>query len=293
MQHTVKIEAHPRLAEMLALADEMDAAGYPACIAGGAPRDLILGKEIKDFDFFVSVNRSPGQVERAVMTLTLILFQRYGKPELKDTSLYIGMEGSIFTLEVEGIDIVLVDMEGRTGELSIVERFDSPLCQAWIKGRKGKNKVAIETTKDFENAVKHKVLGLFRGSIHSDRITRLRVKFSDYLLLPLKRVESFMKASTKIDEWNEIKKWLKIRKEEGLKIDPDTAEMTSERTQVLDPYCVYRDLPEECQQTGRTYFARSPGSDIWVEFGDLPDETREKLWERDEEKWLISECLFD
>ena len=136
MQYTVKTNAHPRLAEMLALADEIDAAGYPVCIAGGAPRDLILGKEIKDFDFFVSVNRSLGQIGRAVMTLSLILFQRYGKPKLKDTYLYVGMLGSIFTLEVEGIDIVLVDMEGRTGGLSIVDRFDSPLCQAWIKGKK-------------------------------------------------------------------------------------------------------------------------------------------------------------
>jgi hypothetical protein len=40
------------------------------------------------------------------------------------------------------------------------------------------------------------------------------------------------------------------------------------------------DLPEEYQQTGRVYFARSPGSDVWVWFGDLPEGTRTALWQR-------------
>ena len=38
--------------------------------------------------------------------------------------------------------------------------------------------------------------------------------------------------------------------------------------------------PEELQQVGRQYFARSPRSDIWVEFGDLPLVTRDALWEK-------------
>ena len=41
------------------------------------------------------------------------------------------------------------------------------------------------------------------------------------------------------------------------------------------PPCV-----EEFHQVGREYFARAPRSDIWVEFGDLPDETRDRLWNR-------------
>jgi hypothetical protein len=74
--------------------------------------------------------------------------------------------------------------------------------------------------------------------------------------------------------------WLQIRKEEGLKIDPDTAEVMWEYGYTLDPYGVYPDLPPECQQVGREYFARSPGSEIWVSFCDLPEETYERLWER-------------
>jgi hypothetical protein len=54
--------------------------------------------------------------------------------------------------------------------------------------------------------------------------------------------------------------------------------------QVLDPYGDNPDLPEECQQVGRDYFARSPGSDVWVWFGDLPDATRDALWKKHKRK---------
>jgi hypothetical protein len=43
-------------------------------------------------------------------------------------------------------------------------------------------------------------------------------------------------------------------------------------------YGVYGELPEELQQVGREHFARSPGTDIWVQFGDLPETTRDALW---------------
>jgi hypothetical protein len=78
----------------------------------------------------------------------------------------------------------------------------------------------------------------------------------------------------------DLEEWLAIRKAEGLKIDPDTAEVDWEYGQTLDPYGVYPDLPEEFQQIGREYFARSPGSNIWVCFDDLPKRTRDALWAR-------------
>jgi hypothetical protein len=77
-----------------------------------------------------------------------------------------------------------------------------------------------------------------------------------------------------------VEHWLAIRKEAGLKIDPETAEVDWTYAQTLDPYGVKPDLPKEYQQIGRAYFARSAGSDTWVWFGDLPKETREALWEK-------------
>lgn len=71
--------------------------------------------------------------------------------------------------------------------------------------------------------------------------------------------------------------WLAMRKKEGLKIDPANAEVAWVYGLTLDPYGIHPDLPEELQQVGREYFARSPESDIWVSFGDLPEGTRETL----------------
>jgi hypothetical protein len=75
-----------------------------------------------------------------------------------------------------------------------------------------------------------------------------------------------------------VEQWLATRKKAGLKIDPETAEVYWKYSQVLDPYGVHS-LPEEYQVIGREYFARSPGSDIWVSFHDLPEATRTVLWE--------------
>ena len=74
----------------------------------------------------------------------------------------------------------------------------------------------------------------------------------------------------------EIDQWLAARKREALNIDPKTAEVTWVYGQSFDPYDV-RDLPEEYRQVQRHYFARAPGSEIWVVFDDLPDDTRETL----------------
>ena len=80
-------------------------------------------------------------------------------------------------------------------------------------------------------------------------------------------------------ESDEIRKYLDDRKREAVTIDPQTAEVTWWYAETLDPYGVY-DLPPEAQQIGREYFARHPGSEIWVWFGDLPDVTSTKLMER-------------
>jgi hypothetical protein len=72
-----------------------------------------------------------------------------------------------------------------------------------------------------------------------------------------------------------------IRKEAGVKIDPETADVFWEHGSVRDPYYLFEhgdDWGED--NIGRNYFARAPGSDVWVEFGDLPDAVRHRLWER-------------
>jgi hypothetical protein len=90
--------------------------------------------------------------------------------------------------------------------------------------------------------------------------------------------------------------WLAVRKDAGLKIDPETAEVFWEYGQVCDRYRLY-DLTAEEDCIGRNYFARPPGTDVWVSFDDLPAAVRDRLWARmragefDDEKldWLFGD----
>ena len=78
-------------------------------------------------------------------------------------------------------------------------------------------------------------------------------------------------------ERRKVKQWLAKRKRAGLKIDAETADVDWSYEWVFDPYRVYPEMPEEYRQSGREYFARAPGSKIWVWFGDLPGATRRAL----------------
>ena len=74
------------------------------------------------------------------------------------------------------------------------------------------------------------------------------------------------------------KQYREIRRQAGLTIDPETAEVEWSYGLTFDPYGLEKDLPAELQGVGREYFARSPSSDIWVWFGDLPKQTQDALW---------------
>ena len=82
-----------------------------------------------------------------------------------------------------------------------------------------------------------------------------------------------------------VKQWLAIRKKAGRKIDPKRLLRLSGVTLKFSIlYGVDPDLPRECQQVGRDYFACAPGSDIWVWFGDLPKATAGALWKKHKHK---------
>jgi hypothetical protein len=73
------------------------------------------------------------------------------------------------------------------------------------------------------------------------------------------------------------KEWLASRKKAGQEIDPETAEVICRYVHLADPYGVCADFPEELDFFSRVFFARSPNSDIWVRFDDLPKATVERL----------------
>jgi hypothetical protein len=78
----------------------------------------------------------------------------------------------------------------------------------------------------------------------------------------------------------EYNRRMEERRAAGLLIDPSTAEIDWNYAQTLDPYDDGLPLLPQAEQVGREYFARAPGSDIWVCLGDLPDATRDAIWER-------------
>ena len=60
----------------------------------------------------------------------------------------------------------------------------------------------------------------------------------------------------------------KARLQAASEIDPKTAKVTWHWGYTLDPYGEREALPPEARQIQRLYFARSPGSDVWVEFNE-------------------------
>jgi hypothetical protein len=88
-----------------------------------------------------------------------------------------------------------------------------------------------------------------------------------------------------------VEMFLASRKEAALKIDPETAEVFWTYGLVGDPYGVHDLLPEE-ECIGRNYFARAPGSDIWVSFDDLPNGVHDRLWHLHKSKLAFPAGLF-
>jgi hypothetical protein len=70
-----------------------------------------------------------------------------------------------------------------------------------------------------------------------------------------------------------------LRRAVGQLIDPETAEVNWWHVEMLDPYGDYAELPPHSQCTGRAYFARAPGTDVWIESADLPEATVKRLCE--------------
>jgi hypothetical protein len=96
----------------------------------------------------------------------------------------------------------------------------------------------------------------------------------------LMKMESQMNEGSKSSEFSTVRikweVWKELRELAGRQIDPTTAEVLCSSGKIGDPYGVY---PNERDCIGRLYFARSPGTNLWIEFGDLPEATRVALKE--------------
>jgi hypothetical protein len=71
-----------------------------------------------------------------------------------------------------------------------------------------------------------------------------------------------------------------LRKAAGAAIDPQTAEVMWEYTQLSDPYGDRPYVPPEASCVGRQLIVRAQGGDVWIWEGDLPEATRRAIRER-------------
>jgi hypothetical protein len=70
------------------------------------------------------------------------------------------------------------------------------------------------------------------------------------------------------------------RKEAGLKIDPETAEISWDKVNYFDPYGERPEISREYYSPVRGYFVCAPGTDDWIWCRDLPEATVAKLANR-------------
>jgi hypothetical protein len=112
------------------------------------------------------------------------------------------------------------------------------------------------------------------------------VNLLEYLIHLLRRkvgeIRKFQKFIDTAEGKISVEDWFRRIKEEGTRIDPETAIYTDTYAALVDPYGVFGELPEEMHQHQYDWyqFARSPESEIWVEFEDLPEDTRNRILER-------------
>ena len=103
---------------------------------------------------------------------------------------------------------------------------------------------------------------------------------------------TFESTTNKIEsEQPTLEQWLATRKEAASMIDPETCEVLWDYADTFDPYGV--DPERAIGQIGREYFARAPGSDIWVWFGDLSEAIRDALWKKHRSQLAFPAGLFE
>jgi hypothetical protein len=78
----------------------------------------------------------------------------------------------------------------------------------------------------------------------------------------------------------EVKWQLELRKQEGRKLDPRSAEIDNSLFEHLRSLRHLLRLPDDLVYVSKMYFAWAPGSEIWVVDSHLPEMTRKALCDR-------------
>jgi len=100
---------------------------YPILLAGGAVRDVLNGREIKDFDFFVDNRAKIALVDKSPYVFDKVSIEYYDN-DLEAYNLSSTFLGS------RGMQFMFTNM---APEIYIQDKFDIGLCKCWVNIKHG------------------------------------------------------------------------------------------------------------------------------------------------------------
>lgn len=148
-----------------------------AIVAGGAPRDWIMGKEASDIDVFVNINPKL-TVEQTLSVLESVGFNSVILTEHKDDDFLNYLKNpniiNVYSYMLDGIKVQIINLN--TSSFKIVDTFAFNICKVWYKNNK------IVTTPDFNWAVTEKTI-IKQGELYacSEKYKqKIKDKFPDF-----------------------------------------------------------------------------------------------------------------
>jgi len=189
----------PRLPLVHALITDLrQAFGHTPVLAGGAPRDLLIGSEVRDFDLFIPTGGDAADLATAVMFATRALnkFEKRTGFELSlvvktneaylrdDIRFVLGTTHPTSDAPDEG-DAPFVDLIFTSGWScspgEVIENFDTPLCEAWaIPTDDG---FELHSSDPFDKCLERRVLPFWVDRVRGQHTWRLREKFPGFMVL--------------------------------------------------------------------------------------------------------------
>lgn len=199
----ISLKDYPQFATAHQLVKEFDG----AVIAGGAPRDLLTGKELGDIDIFIPTLSTPHLVE---MTLQAAAMATEHGLSIEVAG-YEAYGDEIIRLRLGEI-IDLCFMAGGYAEADEIQtptdlftKFDFVCCQAWLQCTD--DGFVAHATELFHELNERKILGFYphKGSLKSNHAIKVLAKYDDYLLLELARTQEPSRfGSNTIDTGSDI-----------------------------------------------------------------------------------------
>lgn len=176
----------------------------PYCIlAGGAPRDWLLSRQARDFDFYyysqaVGEVASKKQLDSLFGKDSFKLMQRSDKHKDEGENGYskIPYISRVWEGEFEGMPVQLIQVISRNDTYKVVEDFDISICQVWYKNGRispsGNFMFSVEQGVIFTTAKNDKYT-------NTKHINKIKERFEgDFIFMDFETVRNFANSMGKV-----------------------------------------------------------------------------------------------